>query len=79
MRIDENFKFWTTVSRDAYEKKTDASACLSSIGAKAIGKEKMAFYRQEVTIEEFLMLAIKGHAFCNLFSFDTTQEYWFET
>lgn len=79
MRIDENFKFWTFISREGYEKKTDASACLSTKGAKAIGKEKMAFYWKEVTIDEFLKLATTGHAFCNLFNFYYDTEYWFET
>lgn len=79
MRIDENFRFWTFISREGYEKKTDASACLSIKGAKAIGKEKMAFYWKEVTIDEFLKLATTGHAFCNLFNFKYDTEYWFET
>lgn len=79
MRIDENFRFWTFISREGYEKKTDASACLSTKGAKAIGKEKMAFYWKEVTIDEFLKLATTGHAFCNLFNFYYDTEYWFET
>lgn len=76
MVIDNNFKFRINVSLDFYEKKTDATACLSKAGADAIGKNKMAFTEKCLTISEFLQLAIKGYAFCNLFGFDPYKKYW---
>ena len=79
MIIDKNFQFRVNISNDYYEKKTDASACLSRVGAKAIGKAKMAFKEYDVTVDQFLQGAIRGYAFCNLFEFDPNQEYWFET
>ncbi len=66
----ENFKFQTNVSCEGYQCKSDASACLSTPGAKAIGKETMAFVRMRVNISEFLGYATSGHAFCNLFNYD---------
>lgn len=79
MIVDNNFKFRVNISNDYYEKKTDATACLSRVGAKAIGKEKMAFREYDVSIEQFLWGAIHGYTFCNLFQFDPNKEYWFET
>ena len=79
MEVKYNFKFRVNVSNDYYVKKTDASACLSKDGAKSIGKVKMAFREQVVTVDEFLQYALNGYAFCNLFHFDTNQSYWFET
>ena len=79
MEVKYNFKFRVNVSNDYYVKKTDASACLSKDGAKSIGKVKMAFREQDVTVDEFLQYALNGYAFCNLFHFDTNQKYWFET
>lgn len=79
MEVKYNFKFRVNVSNDYYVKKTDASACLSKDGAKSIGKVKMAFREQDVTVDEFLQYALNGYAFCNLFHFDTNQSYWFET
>lgn len=79
MEVKYNFEFRVNVSNDYYVKKTDASACLSKDGAKSIGKVKMAFREQDVTVDEFLQYALNGYAFCNLFHFDTNQSYWFET
>ena len=79
MEVKSNFKFRVNVSNDYYVKKTDASACLSLAGAKAIKKVKMAFREQDVTVDEFLTYALNGYAFCNLFDFDPDQSYWFET
>lgn len=76
MIADKNFKFKTNVSFDYYEKKTDATACLSRAGADAIQKEKMAFFEQDVTVPQFLSLATSGHTFCNLFDYDPNQQYW---
>ena len=73
------FRFQTNVSLDSYQSKTEAIACLSSKGAAAIGKNKMAFKIQSVTVEQFLLLAINGHAFCNLFQYDTTKQYWVQS
>ena len=74
-----NYRFRTCISVDGYEKKTDATACLSKAGAAAVGKEKMAFRLHTVTIDEFLQYATTGHAFCNLFQFDCDQKYWVTT
>ena len=77
--IDRNFKFRVNISNDWYEKKTDATACLSLKGAKYIGKEKMAFRECDVTVDQFLQCAMNGYTFCNLFTFDPNKFYWFET
>lgn len=78
MFTDQFYQFKTNVSLDSYQSKTDATACLSSKGAKAIGKEKMAFKVQTVNTDKFLSLATSGHAFCNLFNYDPTQMYWIQ-
>ena len=79
MFIDKDFQFRVNISNDYYVKKTDATACLSREGAKAIGKQKMAFREYDVTIEQFLRSALNGYTFCNLFEYDPNQLYWFET
>ena len=73
------FQFQTNISLDTYQSKTDAIACLSSKGAAAIGKNKMAFKVKSVTVEQFLSLAINGHTFCNLFQYDPTKRYWIQS
>ena len=77
MQLDY-FRFRINVSRDYYEKKDDALACLSRAGARAVGKEKMAFSEQNVTVSEFMGYALTGHTFCNLFAFDPDKQYWIE-
>ena len=72
----KKFTFKTSISREGYPDKATAKACLSSISAKAIKREKMAFKQQEVTVDEFLNYAVNGYAFCNLFQFDKDKEYW---
>lgn len=79
MNIIKDFKFQTNVSLDTYKDKGEATACLSREGAKAVGKHKMAFIEQSVTVTDFLNLATSGHAFCNLFDFDPNNKYWIET
>ena len=74
-----NFKFRLNISRDNYVSKADAIACLSKPGAKILGKEKMAFAVNDVTVSEFLNYALSGHTFCNLFQFDPNQSYWLTT
>ena len=71
---NSNFYFTANVSIDAYKSKADATACLSHAGAAAIGKEKMAFKEQTITVPEFLSLAISGHTFCNLFAYDPNKK-----
>ncbi len=71
-----NYKFRINVSLDTYSTKKEATACLSKVGAKTAGKEKMAFIERSVTIDDFLDLAISGHAFCNLFDIDPNKQYW---
>ena len=74
-----DFKFRINASNDYYIAKTDATACLSRVGAKAIGKAKMAFREYDLTVDQFLQGATSGYAFCNLFEFDPNQKYLFET
>ena len=74
-----NFKFRTNVTLEAYTTKSEASACLSRKGASSLGKNKMAFYEQTVTVSDFLTLAVDGHAFCPIFQFDTGKKYWIES
>lgn len=74
----KNFRFQTNVSYEGYQCKSDASACLSTRGAKAIGKETMSFVQMSVTTSEFLDYATNGHAFCNLFHFDANKKYPFQ-
>lgn len=76
MIVNQNHIFRVNVSLEGYEKKTDATACLSREGSKAIGRNKMAFKEQSLTVAEFLAYATKGHTFCNLFSFDPNRKYW---
>lgn len=76
MNVIQFFKFQTNVSVDTYENKQEATACLSRAGAKAVGKNKMAFVEQSVSVSEFLGLATSGHAFCNLFDFNPDEKYW---
>lgn len=77
--IDNNFSFTTNISVEAYTTKNEATACLSREGSKAVGKNKMAFMEQAVTVSEFLDYATTGHAFCNLFEYDADTKYWLET
>ncbi len=79
MKIIDNFKFRTNVSVETYKDKKEATACLSAAGANAVGKSKMAFKEQSVSVAGFLGLATSGHAFCNLFDFDPNTEYWVST
>jgi len=74
--MENTFKFRTSISRESYPDKATAKACLSATGAKKIGKAKMAFKEQEVTVQEFVDYAVSGYAFCNLFNFDSTKQYW---
>lgn len=76
MKKDLEFKFRTSISREGYQDKDTAKMCLSSLTAKKVGKVKMAFKEQTVTVDEFLDYAVKGHAFCNLFEFDENKKYW---
>ena len=79
MFYSQSFRFLTNISLDKYQSKKDATACLSSIGAKAIGKVKMAFMKYSVTVDEFLNAATSGHAFCNLFKYDPQKQYWHQS
>lgn len=76
MYIDHsnNFKFQTSISLETYQNKEEAIKCLNSNDAKSIGRNKMAFKRQFVTISEFLYLATTGHALCNLFKYDPSKK-----
>ena len=78
MIVNANFRFLVNISLEGYKCKTDATACLSRAGSKAIGMNKMAFKEQWVTPAEFLNYATSGHAFCNIFKFDK-DKYWIKT
>ena len=79
MIVFENFTFRVTISKEHYESKQDALACLSEPGAMAINREKMAWMEHVVSIDEFMQLATSGYCFCNLFKFDPTKKYWIES
>ena len=79
MEIKRDFVFRVNVSNDSYTTKSEASACLSLAGAKAVGKVKMAFRETSLTVDQFLQRALTGHSFCNLFDYDPNQKYWIET
>ena len=51
MEIKRNFVFRVNVSNDSYTTKSEASACLSLAGAKAVGKVKMAFREKSLTVD----------------------------
>lgn len=78
MITNTNYTFRVNISLDGYARKSDSTACLSRAGAKAIGKEKMAFVEQSITVDDFLFYASSGHSFANLFSFNPNKEYWLE-
>ena len=75
MKIINDFKFTLNVSSEGYEKKTDATCCLTSKGAEAINRKKMCFFERSMTIDQFLEMAEKGHSFCNLFRFEENKKY----
>ena len=77
MEINNYFTFTLNVSSEGYEKKTDAIACLSSKGAEAIGRKKMCFFEEIVSVDEFLDLAQSGHSFCALYRFEEGKKYWY--
>ena len=79
MITDKNFVFRVNVSRENYANKNEASACLSRVGASAVGKDKMAFREMRLNVDQFLQYATTGHAFCNLFAFDPSKKYWITT
>lgn len=71
------FKFLLNVSNEGYERKGDARACVTQKGAEAIGRKKMCFFERNVTIDEFMDYALKGHSFCALFRFEKGKKYWY--
>ena len=75
--IKKDFKFSLNVSSEGYEKKGDARACVTQKGAEAIGRKKMCFFERNVTIDEFMDYALKGHSFCALFRFEKGKKYWY--
>ena len=79
MYKNDDFNFSTTISREHYESKQDALACLSEPGAKAINRIRMAWMEHVVSLDEFMQLATSGYCFCNLFKFDPTKKYWIES
>ena len=79
MYVNHDFRFKTTISKENYESKQDVTACLSTPGARSIGREKLAWHEWEVSVSEFLGFATNGYCFCNLFDFDPNKEYWLQS
>ena len=77
MEIIKDFKFTLNVSNEGYEKKTDATCCLSSIGAEALNRKKMCFFEETLTVDEFINRAEKGHSFCALYRFEEGKKYFY--
>ena len=73
--IDKNYRFKLNVSKEGYEKKTDAIACLSRAGSKKINRDKMCFFEMDLTVDEMLCYVRNGHTFCGLFEFDPNKQY----
>ena len=78
MFVDDNFKFFVSVSTDAYLNKEDVNACVGS-SKKEENKNirekyghqrnhKMSFRTVEVTAPELLNYCLNGYSFCNLFT-----------
>lgn len=78
MREIYNFSFSINVSVEAYKSKEEAGKCLIAKGAKAVGKNTMAFRESVVTVSDFLNLATSGHTFCALFDYNPDVQYWYE-
>lgn len=68
MKVDTNFRFALSVSREGYTNKDEAKLCLTDNGAKTIGKDKMAFKSMSLTVEDFKDLALSGHSFAHIFN-----------
>lgn len=77
METNKDFKFTLNISAEGYELKTDATCCLSSKGAKAIGRKKMCFFENTINVDEFIEKAYKGHSFCALYRFHADTKYWY--
>ena len=77
MKTDKNFKFTLNVSSEGYKDKKEATCCLSSKGAAAIGRKKMCFFEHSLTVDEFLAKAQSGFSFCALFRFEEGKKYWY--
>ncbi len=77
MKKIDDFKFTLNVSNEGYEKKTDATCCLSSKGAKAINRKKMCFFEETLSVDEFIDKAEKGHSFCALYRFEEGKKYFY--
>lgn len=78
MRRIEDFKFRVSHSNEGYTDKEQCKMCLSAAGAKSIGREKMAFKEESLSLTEFLEYATSGYSFCGLFGFED-REYWVES
>lgn len=78
MKINKDFKFILNISNEGYNKKTDATACLSAKGAEAISRKKMCFFENTVTVDEFLEKAQQGHSFCAIYRFEADTKYWYK-
>lgn len=77
MKTDKNFKFTLNISNEGYKDKKEATCCLSSKGAQAIGRKKMCFFENTLTVDEFLNKAQSGYSFCALFRFEAGKKYWY--
>ena len=78
MKYGFDYRFTVNITAESYQNKKDASACLSSDGAKAINRKKMCFFEKKVNINEFLEYATNGYAFCGIYKFEPNKMYWYE-
>ena len=69
-----DYPFRVNISVENYESKEDAVKCLSSYGAKSLGREKMAFRERTITTSQFLACATSGYTFCGLFQYNPGQK-----
>ena len=69
-----NYKFRINVSLDTYTTKKEATACLSKVGAKTAGKEKMAFIERYVIVDWCLCLAIVAHSYSKFVDIDQNKQ-----
>ena len=72
-----DYPFRVNISVENYESKEDAIRCLSSYGAKSLGREKMAFREWTITTSQFLVCATSGYTFCEIFQYDPGKKIYY--
>lgn len=80
MRKRTKYRFRTSISREGYESYEIIRTCyISAKEAKKSGHSLIAFKEMEVSVSEFLMYAVHGHIFCDLYRFDENLKYPFQS